>query len=35
VFVYQTGLAYHSERMQWPTANGNFQHTGCWRGMGK
>jgi hypothetical protein len=31
VFVYQTGLAYHPERMQWPTANGNFQHTGCWR----
>jgi hypothetical protein len=31
LFVYQTGLAYHPERMQWPTANGNFQHTGCWK----
>jgi hypothetical protein len=31
LFVYQTGLAYHPERMQWPTANGNFQHTGCWQ----
>jgi hypothetical protein len=30
VFVYRTGLAYHAERMQWPTANGNFQHTGAW-----
>jgi hypothetical protein len=31
VFVYRTGLAYHAERMQWPTANGNFQHTGAWK----
>jgi hypothetical protein len=31
LFVYQTGLAYHPDRMQWPTANGNFQHTGAWR----
>jgi hypothetical protein len=30
VFVYRTGLAYHAQRMQWPTANGNFQHTGAW-----
>ncbi|HEY1923544.1 MAG TPA: sigma-70 family RNA polymerase sigma factor [Tepidisphaeraceae bacterium] len=31
LFVYQTGLAYHPERMQWPTAHGNFQHTGVWK----
>jgi hypothetical protein len=31
VFVYRTNLAYHAERMQWPTANGNFQHTGAWK----
>jgi RNA polymerase sigma factor (sigma-70 family) len=30
LFVYRTGLAYHAERMQWPTAHGNFQHTGAW-----
>ncbi len=30
LFVYQTGLTYHSEAMQWPTAQGNFQHTGAW-----
>jgi hypothetical protein len=29
--IYQTNLAYHPERMQWPTANGNFQHTGSWK----
>jgi hypothetical protein len=28
--VYRTGLAYHPERMEWPTVNGNFQHTGAW-----
>ena len=31
LFVYETGLAYHAERMQWPTANGNLAHTGAWR----
>jgi hypothetical protein len=31
LFVYRTNLAYHAERMQWPTANGNFQHTGAWK----
>jgi RNA polymerase sigma factor (sigma-70 family) len=31
LFVYRTGLAYHADRMQWPTANGNFQHTGVWK----
>jgi hypothetical protein len=31
VFVYRTNLAYHADRMQWPTANGNFQHTGAWK----
>jgi hypothetical protein len=31
LFLYRTNLAYHAERMQWPTANGNFQHTGAWR----
>jgi hypothetical protein len=34
VYVYQTKLAYHAERMQWPTANGNFQHTGAWHKPG-
>ncbi len=29
--AYRTGLACHPERLQWPTANGNFQHTGIWR----
>jgi len=31
VFVYQTGLAYNPHWCQWPTANGNFQHTGVWK----
>jgi hypothetical protein len=31
LFIYETGLAYHPDRMQWPTAHGNFQHTGAWR----
>jgi hypothetical protein len=31
LFVYQTGLAYHADRMQWPTEDGNFQHTGVWK----
>ena len=30
VFVYETKLAYKAEWMQWPTANGNFRHTGTW-----
>jgi len=30
VFIYNTGLAYKSESMQWPTGNHDFQHTGCW-----
>jgi RNA polymerase sigma factor (sigma-70 family) len=30
LFVYQTHLAYKPQWMQWPTANGNFQHTGAW-----
>jgi hypothetical protein len=31
VFIYQTHLAYHKEKMQWPTAGQNFQHTGAWK----
>ncbi len=34
LFIYNTGLAYHADRMQWPTANGNFQHTGAWKRPG-
>jgi hypothetical protein len=28
--VYNTGLAFHSDRAQWATAHGNFQHTASW-----
>ena len=31
VFVYDTGLAYKPEWVQWATQNGNFQHTGAWK----
>jgi RNA polymerase sigma factor (sigma-70 family) len=31
LFVYRTELAYHAERMQWPTAHGDFQHAGAWQ----
>ena len=31
VFVYRTEMGYRQEWMQWPTANGNFQHTGVWK----
>jgi len=34
LYVYRTGLAYHPQRTQWPTANGNFQHTGAWKPVG-
>lgn len=30
VFVYETGLSYKPEWVQWATQNGNFQHTGAW-----
>jgi RNA polymerase sigma factor (sigma-70 family) len=29
VVVYQSHLPYKRQWMQWPTVNGNFQHTGC------
>ena len=35
LFIYKTGLAYHKEKMQWPTMLGNFQHTGSWKRPGK
>jgi hypothetical protein len=31
VFVYRTGLAYHAQRMQWPTAFGNQHRNAVWR----
>jgi hypothetical protein len=31
VFVYNTGMAYKAEWMQWPTQNANLRHTGVWR----
>jgi hypothetical protein len=30
LFVYRTKLACQAKRMEWPTSNGNFQHTGMW-----
>jgi len=30
VIVYQTGLAYKPQWMQWPTNGGNIRHTGAW-----
>jgi hypothetical protein len=30
VFVYETGMEYRPQWMQWPTNNGNFHHTGAW-----
>jgi len=30
VIVYQTGMAYKAEWMQWPTNGGNIRHTGAW-----
>jgi len=35
MFIYKTELAYHKEKMQWPTMLGNFQHTGSWKRPGK
>jgi hypothetical protein len=35
LFVYNTGMAYHAERMQWPTHLGSFAHTGVWKKPGK
>jgi RNA polymerase sigma factor (sigma-70 family) len=32
VFVYHTGKAYHAERVQWGTVDGDLNHTGCWHG---
>jgi hypothetical protein len=31
LFVYHTDMTLKPEHAQWPTCNGNFQHTGCWK----
>jgi hypothetical protein len=30
IIVYQSGLAYQAEWMQWSTNGGNIRHTGAW-----
>lgn len=30
VYLYQTGMSIQAQGLQWPTQNGNFQHTGAW-----
>jgi hypothetical protein len=35
VVVYNTGLAYRAEWVQWGTAQGNVRHTSCWEGPGR
>ncbi|HZZ42058.1 MAG TPA: sigma-70 family RNA polymerase sigma factor [Tepidisphaeraceae bacterium] len=32
IVVYETGMKYNAAGAQWGTCNGNFQHTGVWRG---
>jgi RNA polymerase sigma factor (sigma-70 family) len=35
LFVYNTKMAYESELIEWPTQEGDFQHTGMWRAPSK
>jgi len=35
VFIYNTGLSYRAEEIQWATGNHDFQHTGCWKAGGR
>jgi beta-lactamase regulating signal transducer with metallopeptidase domain len=35
IFVYRTEKPYDAAKVQWPTAQGNFRHTGVWTPPGK